>query len=228
MGKFWPTPQAQMPGAGPENSKVKNLLTGSRHSFYLTHAVEAERQQPGAIGSSPEASPARISVTPAKGLDWPERGRVFSTKRTELFASWDPESSSWKTCVRSLLGELETFSGRYPTSGMTVNGKLYERQTWVRRTDESGCGLLPTPKSTPSGPDFARAERDGSGGDDLATAAARFPTPTSNRRSGLQSHGVNVITGQLNPRWVDWLMGYPIGWTDLEASGMQLSLKSQS
>ncbi len=23
-------------------------------------------------------------------------------------------------------------------------------------------------------------------------------------------------TGQLNPMWVEWLMGYPIGWTDLK------------
>lgn len=22
--------------------------------------------------------------------------------------------------------------------------------------------------------------------------------------------------GQLNPTWVEWLMGFPIGWTDLE------------
>lgn len=45
----WPTPSAQMPGAGPNNAKVQNLLTGNRHSFYLTQAVEAERQVPGII-----------------------------------------------------------------------------------------------------------------------------------------------------------------------------------
>jgi hypothetical protein len=22
--------------------------------------------------------------------------------------------------------------------------------------------------------------------------------------------------GQLNPTWVEWLMGFPLGWTDLE------------
>ena len=27
------------------------------------------------------------------------------------------------------------------------------------------------------------------------------------------------ITGQLNPNWVEWLMGWPIGWTDCAASG---------
>jgi hypothetical protein len=42
-----------------------------------------------------------------------------------------------------------------------------------------------------------------------------FPTPTANRWDGLQSHGVNVVSGQLNPTWVEWLMGWPIGATDL-------------
>jgi hypothetical protein len=27
-------------------------------------------------------------------------------------------------------------------------------------------------------------------------------------------------TGQLNPTWVEWLMGFPTGWTDLNASEM--------
>ena len=26
------------------------------------------------------------------------------------------------------------------------------------------------------------------------------------------------VGGQLNPTWVEWLMGFPIGWTDLNAS----------
>lgn len=46
--------------------------------------------------------------------------------------------------------------------------------------------------------------------------ARMLPTPTANRWDGLQSHGVNVVSGQLNPEWVEWLMGWPIGWTDLK------------
>jgi DNA (cytosine-5)-methyltransferase 1 len=57
----------------------------------------------------------------------------------------------------------------------------------------------PTPKASASGPDYARASRPGAGGDDLATAVA------------LEERG-----GQLNPEWVEWLMGWPAGWTDLE------------
>jgi hypothetical protein len=32
--------------------------------------------------------------------------------------------------------------------------------------------------------------------------------------------------GSLNPQWVEWLMGYPAGWTDLEPSEMPSSRKS--
>ena len=54
--------------------------------------------------------------------------------------------------------------------------------------------MWPTPKSSVSGPDYARREREGSGADDLATA----------------------IGGQLNPDWVSVLMGYPPDWTEVE------------
>lgn len=36
------------------------------------------------------------------------------------------------------------------------------------------------------------------------------------RRNMSQGNG-----GQLNPTWVEWLMGYPLGWTDLNASEMR-------
>jgi hypothetical protein len=31
--------------------------------------------------------------------------------------------------------------------------------------------------------------------------------------------GVIEAGGQLNPNWVEWLMGWPIGWTDLKPLG---------
>lgn len=135
--------------------------------------------------------------------------------------------------------------------------------------------MWPAPKGSPIGPDFARAGREGSGGDDLVTAVARnmFPMPTKsmmtaadmelarfagndprrpsysdatrlfptpNATDGTKSpkfykggnpslpcaiemstcdrdaNGSKVGSGQLNPDWVEWLMGFPVGWTDLE------------
>ena len=50
-----------------------------------------------------------------------------------------------------------------------------------------------------------------------------FTTPCAGDAQG--SHGGNNhrslrtdVAGQLNPMWVEWLMGFPIGWTDLNAS----------
>jgi hypothetical protein len=52
----------------------------------------------------------------------------------------------------------------------------------------------------------------------------QFPTPAVNDSknngapSQAQRHSPNlnsVIGGQLNPEWVEWLMGWPIGWTEL-------------
>jgi len=89
---------------------------------------------------------------------------------------------------------------------MTLSGTAYRRRPSVPRTDETEYSLWPTPTA-----------REAEGRGDLRSAvnhAARYPTPTANRRYGLQSHGVNVVRGPLNPPWVEWLMGFPIGWTD--------------
>jgi phage-related protein len=105
-----------------------------------------------------------------------------------------------------------------PVAGMAERGDRGDLNTAVKGYESSHTRMWPTPKSSPSGPDYARMSRPSSGGDDLATAVARenLPTPTANRWDGLQSHGKNVVTGQLNPTWVEWLMGFPIGWTDCE------------
>jgi hypothetical protein len=36
------------------------------------------------------------------------------------------------------------------------------------------------------------------------------------------------VGGQLNPTWVEWLMGFPAGWTELPPSGTRSSRKSSS
>ena len=37
------------------------------------------------------------------------------------------------------------------------------------------------------------------------------------------SQSVDPISGQLNPMWVEWLMGWPLGWTDLQPLVMDKS-----
>ena len=68
--------------------------------------------------------------------------------------------------------------------------------------------------------------------------AVMWPTPSANNQSGGvtglnggsgaraklhamvgREEGLKMSGGQLNPNWVEWLMGYPVGWTDLGDSG---------
>ena len=120
--------------------------------------------------------------------------------------------------------------------GSSGNGTGNNTQSRGRPSLETFAKQWPTPKSSSRGPDYARGNRPRSGGDDLATAAARWPTPPPSDASGggnrtstpSKAHaGVSltdacltgdsstprsVVTGQLNPQWVEWLMGFPTGW----------------
>tara|TARA_R110000868_G_scaffold209301_1_gene458986 strand:+ start:137 stop:475 length:339 start_codon:yes stop_codon:yes gene_type:complete len=63
-------------------------------------------------------------------------------------------------------------------------------------------------------------------GMDLQTAAKLWPTPVARMHkdngkspSELKRNSETlamVANGSLNPQWVEWLMGYPEGWTDLK------------
>lgn len=105
------------------------------------------------------------------------------------FARYDPASSCWRTCPGTAPEASEPFSRTWPRQGMTRRGQAFELAMSAHRTDANGSSsLLPTPeaKLCISGPDYARASRPGSGGDDLTTTMAKLlPTP----RAGEAEHG---------------------------------------
>lgn len=58
----------------------------------------------------------------------------------------------------------------------------------------------------------------------LANAVKLFTTPcaadTQGTHGGANHRSLRTdVSGQLNPMWVEWLMGFPPEWTDLNASG---------
>jgi hypothetical protein len=71
---------------------------------------------------------------------------------------------------------------------------------------------------------------------ELYRAMEMLPTPTARDwRSGKASEATmernarplsEHVGGSLNPEWVEWLMGFPVGWTALEPSEMPSSRKS--
>lgn len=133
-----------------------------------------------------------------------------NASRPERIASWQPSEGQWQTddVLSDALFELSApFSERWPTSGMTRDGVAYALPTWAHRTADSASSsspILPTPEAKlhDSGPDYARANRPGSGGDDLTTAIHRelLPTPTARDHKGQnQRRDATCLPGALLP-----------------------------
>lgn len=143
---------------------------------------------------------------------WPTMTVADSNGRSYQYGNYD------KTKRRlGLLGVARLF----PTPDASVRGGFNKSRSAGaanRPTLATAAKLWPTPNATDyKGPSTRSVGKERSrSDDDLPTRISRevFPTPTANRRDGLQSHRVNVVGGQLNPTWVEWLMGWPLGWTD--------------
>lgn len=104
--------------------------------------------------------------------------------------------------------------------------------------------MWPTPDSSQRGTRSADLVKNGSTvrrrksgqqrGIDLQTAV-KFATPQARDWKGASGRSMkgegsedpSQIGGQLNPAWVEWLMGFPLGWTALNASEMPWSPRSR-
>lgn len=123
------------------------------------------------------------------------------------------------------LGELIEALRAAPRSGTMRNGIAYPLPPLALITSEIGSGLWPTPNTGDAKQSGnvenwqRRAKAHAANGVNLQMplpiAVKLWPTPTASRWSGLQSHGRNAILGLMNPRWEEWLMGFPVGWCDL-------------
>lgn len=182
---------------------------------------------------------------PARTLAFPERAQELTANAPECGATWrgslamfDPVSCSWKTAQLSLLEDSEQCSVTWPRSGMTVDGLCWALPMSGRRTSGTDSGWWPTPCATDTSnrkpgdsihisasglPKYVAANGEKSQMR-LSQAVRMWPTPTcqDEKNNGAPSQmerntkPLNAeIGGPLNPKWVEWLMGWPLGWTDL-------------
>jgi hypothetical protein len=166
-------------------------------------------------------------------------------KPSDAFSWYDHDTHSWKTYQGCLLtNTYDIFTGTWPKQGMMQDGVCWEQTIVVQTTEENGGGHLPTPceaDATVGGifgkHDTYRITKTGTlrrinkqqkdGSVNLARLVRIYPTPQAddaknvnpkeNRRMTLTK---SIGGGTLNPNWVEWLMGWPIGWTDLKPLAM--------
>tara|TARA_R100001244_G_scaffold20806_1_gene22132 strand:- start:557 stop:958 length:402 start_codon:yes stop_codon:yes gene_type:complete len=111
-------------------------------------------------------------------------------------------------------------------SGITRNGIAYPLVPLALLTAGTASGSWPTPCNNP---------RPNEGNVRILRAKVISGELTREEAAGMllgkdpfESQGVvpayyseksaKPITGELNPAWVEWLMGFPAGWTDLNSS----------
>lgn len=178
------------------------------------------------------ASRARTSASLARGQESAASDPECGPTWRGWLAKYDPDSCSWRTAQQSLVEDSAECLETFPRWGMTRGGLLWEQPTLGLSTSEIASGLWPTP--TVSG-NYNRKGASKSSGDGLATAVKKWPTPTAVTDSGgaaLCKWGGSrsreklrtmvtpeELNGALNPTWVEWLMGWPLGWTDLRPLG---------
>ena len=194
--------------------------------------------------SSQADSPAKISQSQAIKQASTASAVDYGRSAPVLLGRFSPDTPSLKTSQTCLMenGEigLSEFSGTFPRSGMMRSGTVYQLPNLARTITEIGSGLSATRDRF-----YWRTPDTGSGGTPKALLEGKthresgsaiqvrlgdqvkmWPTPTAhNAKEGAfpSEYTRNTPTlsaqagGALNPAWVEWLMGFPIGHTDLNA-----------
>jgi hypothetical protein len=117
-------------------------------------------------------------------------------------AKYDRESCSWRTsqlCLSLDPGggeQLAEYSATWPESGFMLDGRCFPHVPWVPHTCDAECSLWPTPTAS----DWKGGSKNGRDSELKHFLRRRF--------GGTRPH----------PQFVEELMGFPTGWTELESS----------
>jgi hypothetical protein len=149
------------------------------------------------------------------------RMEKYSTCGLQTAVALWPTPRSCSAMAATITPETAHAANRFPNLETVVG-----RRIWPTPTKSDGMG----------GPGTSENRM---GGENLRTAVKMWPTPqaSDNRDRGnlgmpailrRQEKGKQIGLGQsvsdtsgaLNPDWVEWLMGWPIGWTDLRPLAM--------
>jgi hypothetical protein len=184
---------------------------------------------------------AKTLVQRGGGQELTESDPACGVRWRELSMKYDLDSHSWRTHQCLWDEELHWSLVTLPRWGMTHNGVLFQHQTSVRPISVTGSGYWLTPttmniaptedrreKGTAYTASVGRKDSPGSLAEQFATPKF-WPTPTAHNAKETNAPSeanrneptlASLVGGHLNPMWVEWLMGWPLGWTDLKPLAM--------
>ncbi len=185
---------------------------------------------------------------------WPRSGmtrsgRAFPLPRLVPHISAG-DSSLWPTPQAQEMEPTESYIQEMLEAGVDGSRLYLPGRKWHSRRTLARVVHVPWPTPTRADGEGGPGSSGRDGGDNLRTAVTKaelapdgavmpYPTPTASRtdtasmaqaryNADSRPDAISQGGGQLNPTWVEWLMGFPEGWTDLEDSETPSSPKSQN
>ena len=208
---FAPARSTRAPGISFSPGSETVALTASLSG--TTFARSPAMNGPDGSISSPEDFPAKTFQLQEKGQDSTAHALPFGLRWHESLARFDPATCLWKTAQPSLLEDWNGFSDRLPRWGLMHDGVLYPLPTPALGTGEREFGYLPTLTAGDINGPGTQEYRDRNG-----VKLRDFllpPACIAAHRLKLRDN-VAVARERINPDWVEWLMGWPIGSTSAE------------
>jgi len=175
----------------------------------------------GHYGRRVPVSHARIFPSLVRALGWRVLDPASGSSTQGSLASYDHATRSWRTSELYLFEDLTQFWDRLPKSGTMRNGKIYAPPMSERPTEGNESGLLPTLTKSNAHHASYPSKKSGAmmyikvrdGGHEIKLIYLLV-------MAGLDAKQSIAIS--------ETFMGYPISWTDCNASEIRLSLKSRN
>jgi hypothetical protein len=157
-----------------------------------------------------EDSRARTLAQQVRAMDSMASVAACGPRWFGLLARFDLVTSSWRTPQCSLVEGLDEFSEIWPEWGLMRNGGCLELGMPALPMYEKGSGYWHTPTANdckPAGKKEVEMVTKWERGEWIPNTYIRLRSQVA-VRSGM--------VGPMNPGWAEWLMGWPLGWTDLK------------
>ncbi len=183
-----------------------------------------------------------VADSHARTLALPEVEQALTVSEVDCGPKWpgslarfDPHTASWKTRQHLLAGGLAEFSETWPAWGSMRDGELLVVATPAQFIGETEFGFLPTPTATDHKSE-CMSHKLACKREEMGISAARITEAFHRRRmptpNAVQGHcngrldewgdkdnpfrGMDIGRLPLNPCFVEQMMNWPIGWTDLQ------------
>tara|TARA_R100000234_G_scaffold61134_1_gene36977 strand:- start:336 stop:1055 length:720 start_codon:yes stop_codon:yes gene_type:complete len=203
---FWPTPVAQDDNKSPEaHMRMKQRMKGGPRHKPTSLQVMVKGVERGLWPTPTAQDNNQVSGNP----DHPKRGTTLggAARLWPTPTASDSEGGPRQQDGRRGRALKDLPQQMWPTPTVRDHkdtGKNTNYEAIAKKKKLAGAVMFPTPAAHEAKLGYQDRNRGMKGTQESLT------TKVINDLGGRQ-----VTSGQLNPTWVEWLMGLPLGWTDL-------------